>query len=146
MEYSHGPVVVIARVVIAHLRESVQIWLDGDRILPEEGAFPLATLDRALASVNGEDAPAARAGIEAFIGRVQSLIETGTLEAADGRPPIEMAVALGALLHGAVEQGSTAAIRRTDAGVGQRRSEGEDPLPRGGARRHSSPTERQTKR
>src|SRR4051794_40955999 len=101
MEHPHGPVVVVARVVIAHLRESVQIWLDGDRILPEDGAAPLTTLDRVLESVNREDARAARAGMEALIGRVETWIETGALEAADSHPPLEIAVALGALLQGA---------------------------------------------
>src|SRR5262249_20662288 len=52
-------------------------------------------------SVNREDAPAARAGIEAFIDRVSALIETGALGTADGRLRIETAGALGALLAGA---------------------------------------------
>ena len=36
----------------------------------------------------GEDARAARDGIEAFVGRVQALISTGALDAADGQPPV----------------------------------------------------------
>ena len=43
----------------------------------------------------------AQAGIEAFIGWAQALIEAGVLAAADGRPRIEAAAALGALLPSA---------------------------------------------
>lgn len=41
-----------------------------------------------LEGLAGEDTPAARAGIEAFAGRVQSLIAAGTLAAADGQAAI----------------------------------------------------------
>src|SRR5216684_362896 len=90
-----------ARAAMAHLQQSVQALIDGDRVLPGDGASLLATLDRALEGPTAADAPAARAGIEAFIGRVQALIEAGVLEAADGRPRIEAAAALGALLRSA---------------------------------------------
>jgi hypothetical protein len=118
MEHSERPPLVVAQVVIAHLQQSVRALMDEDRVLPTDGSSLLAALDRELAGPNGESAAAARAGIEAFIAQVEALVDAGVLEAADGHPPIEMAVALGALLHGAEEKGSTAATRRTDAGVG----------------------------
>ena len=43
----------------------------------------------------------AQAGIEAFIGWAQALIEAGLLAAADGRPRIEAAAAMEALLPSA---------------------------------------------
>jgi hypothetical protein len=153
MENPDRPAVVVARVVIAHLQQSVQALMDGDRVLPADGLSLLATLDRALEGLTDEDGPAvpslgppgtspalrapgshaatgsrrgthavgrARsepwAGIEAFIGRVQALIEAGVLEAGDGHPRIEAAAAMAALL------------RSTD---------GTDSEPRGG-RRHTS--------
>ena len=90
-----------ARTAMAHLQQSVQALIDGDRVLPGDGSALLATLDRALAGPDGESAAAVRAGIEAFIGWVQSLIEAGVLAAADGRPRIEAAAAMGALLRSA---------------------------------------------
>jgi hypothetical protein len=115
MEHSDGPAIVDARTRIAHLQQSVQAVMDGDRILPSDGSSLLAMLDRALEGLTDEDALAvsplgagaravggagreAGAGIEAFIGWVQGLIEAGVLEAADGRPWIEAAAAMRAVL------------------------------------------------
>jgi hypothetical protein len=101
MEHPERPAEVVARELIAHLQQSVQALMDGDRVLPADGSSLLAALDRALAGPGGESVSAARAGIEAFIGRVQALIDAGVLEAADGRPRLEAAAALGTLLRSA---------------------------------------------
>lgn len=92
-----------ARAAIAHLQQSVQALIDGDRLLPGDGSSLLATLDRALERLVTMDALAAWTGIEAFSSQVTELIEAGVLDAADGRPRIEEAAPLIALL------------RRTDA-------------------------------
>ena len=130
MQPPERPGEVVASEVIAHLQRSVQALMDGDRVLPADGSSLLATLDRALAGPDGESAPPgtreaggslrprgpapplrgsppptqwvdAQAGIEAFIGWAQALIEAGVLAAADGRPRIEAAAAMGALLRSA---------------------------------------------
>jgi hypothetical protein len=101
MEPPERPAEVVASEVIAHLQQSVQALMDGDRVLPADGLSLLATVDRALGGPNGASAAAARAGIAAFIGGVQALIKAGALAAADGRPRIEAAAALGALLRSA---------------------------------------------
>jgi hypothetical protein len=106
MEHSERPALVVARVVIAHLQQSVRALMDPDRILPADGSSLLATLDQALAGSNCQSDSAARAGIEAFIGRVQALIDAGVLDPADGCPRIEAAAAMGALLRSADETDS----------------------------------------
>jgi hypothetical protein len=90
-----------ARAAMAPLQQSVQALIDGDRVLPADGSSLLALLERALEGLGAENARAARPGIEAFIGRVEALIEAGMLEAADGHPQIEAAAALAALLPSA---------------------------------------------
>jgi hypothetical protein len=109
MERAESPGVREASTRITHLQQSVQAVMDGDRILPADGAALLVILDQALEGLTDEDTPAvpplgpgsralggaprkARAGIEAFTGRVQALIEAGVLEAADGRPWIDRIV------------------------------------------------------
>jgi len=79
---------------IARLRQSVRAWMDGDRIVPADGSLLLAALDSALAELTEEHAPAARAGIEQFVGQVEALIKARVLEASDGHPPIEAATLL----------------------------------------------------
>jgi hypothetical protein len=101
MVHLEKPADLAAREVIAHLQQSVHALMDGDRVLPADGSSLLAALDRALAGPNGESVSAARAGVEAFIGRVQALIDAGVLEAAEGGPRIEAAAALGTLLRSA---------------------------------------------
>jgi hypothetical protein len=101
MEHPERPAEAVARDVIAHLQQSVQALMDGDRVLPADGSSLQMLLERALQGLTAEDAPAARAGIEAFIDRAQALIAAGVLEAADGRPRIAAAAALGALLPSA---------------------------------------------
>jgi hypothetical protein len=101
MEPPDRPAVVVARVVIAHLQQGLQALIDSDRVLPADASSLLATLDRAQERLSDEDAPAARAGIEAFSIQAQALIETGVLDAADGGPRIEAAAALVALLGSA---------------------------------------------
>jgi hypothetical protein len=98
---SRSPAPVEAGAVIAQLRQRVRVWMDGDRVLPADGLSLLATLDRVQAGLAGEDAPAARAGIAAFVSQVQALIEARVLAAEDGHPPIEAASAMVALLDSA---------------------------------------------
>jgi len=92
--HSLSPAPVEAGVVIAQLRQRVRVWMDGDRILPADGSLLLAALDSALAELTEEHAPAARAGIEQFVGQVEALIKARVLEASDGHPPIEAATLL----------------------------------------------------
>jgi hypothetical protein len=118
MERAESPGVREARTRITQLQQSVQGVMDGDRVLPADGSSLLAMLDQALEELADEEAPAvpplgtgSRAvggaerepwtGIEAFIGRVQALIQAGVLDVADGRPWIEAAAAIGALLPSA---------------------------------------------
>lgn len=124
MKHPDRPVAVAARIVIAHLQQSVQSWMDGYRILPADGFSLQAMLDRVVEGLADEGAPVVPplgppwtdptlcdstragdgaqrepwAGIEAFIRRVEALIEAGVLEAVDGRPLIEAARAMGAWL------------------------------------------------
>lgn len=67
---SQSPAPVDA-TVIAQLRQSVRIWMDGDQILPAEGSFLLAALDQILAELTHADAPT-RAGIERFVEQVRA--------------------------------------------------------------------------
>jgi hypothetical protein len=69
--------------------------------LPADGSSLLATLERALQGLIGENVLEARAATEAFLSQVQALIEASVLEPADGHPPIEAAAALGASLRSA---------------------------------------------
>jgi hypothetical protein len=100
MEHLERPALVVSQVVIAPLRESVLGWMDADRILPADGSSLLAALERALEGLTGENPPAARVEIGAFIGRVEALIESGALEAGDGRLALETARALLSMLGG----------------------------------------------
>jgi hypothetical protein len=85
-------------VAMDRLQKQLQGLVDADLVLPEDGQWLLAALEQALAGLTGQDRKAARAGIAAFVGRVESLIATGSLAAADGQPPLEAAAALAALL------------------------------------------------
>lgn len=101
MERSGGPAVRDATRLIAPLQQGVLAWTDADRVLPAEGSLLLAALERTLEGLTGENPLAARAGIEAFIGRVEALIEAGLLDGADGNCSLHAAAALAALLPGA---------------------------------------------
>jgi hypothetical protein len=83
---------------IGQLRQQLQGLIDADLILPEDGQWLMATLDGALDGLTGANEPATRAGIEAFVGRIRSLIAAGVLAAGDGHPPIEQATAIAASL------------------------------------------------
>jgi hypothetical protein len=108
MENPMRSAAVVAQVVIAHLQQHVQAWTDADRVLPEDSASLLTMLDHALGGLSQGNSPAARFGMEAFIGRAQALVEVGLLEPADGRPPIETAAAMASLLQSAEgDAGST---------------------------------------
>jgi hypothetical protein len=88
-----------ARTRIARLRQSVQAWTDGDRLLPADGSALLAALDRALHGLSDEREPAARAAMERFIRRVQGLLEGPALQAGDGQPWLDQAAAVLGLLR-----------------------------------------------
>jgi hypothetical protein len=87
-----------AQAEVAHLQQTVQAWIDSDRVLPADGSALLAMLARVQEGLASENARAAQAGITAFVRQVQSLIDAGSLAAADGQPPIEAAAALAALI------------------------------------------------
>jgi hypothetical protein len=97
-QHSQSPASVEAGAVIAQWRQSIQVWIDSDRVLPADGSFLLATLDRARTGLAGENARAVQAGIERFVGQVQALIEAGALEPSDGHPLSEAAAAMAAWL------------------------------------------------
>ena len=85
-------------VAMDMLRQQLQGLVDADLVLLEDGQCLLTTLEQAQEGLTGQDAPAARAGIEAFIGGVQALIAAGALATGDGQAPIEAAAALAASL------------------------------------------------
>jgi hypothetical protein len=94
MEHPADSVAPSASSVIAHLRESVQAWIDSDRVLPADGAALQSTLDQLQEGLAGEDAPVAQAAMQSFIRRVQELMQAGLLVAADHPPPLEAAAML----------------------------------------------------
>ena len=83
MEHPVSPAAVCARTQIARLQQTVQAWIDSDRILLADGSALLTTLDRVQQGLAGGDseegAPgaAAQAGIAAFVDQVQALIAAG---------------------------------------------------------------------
>jgi hypothetical protein len=89
-----------ARAAIAPLQQRVLGWMDADQIMPADGSSLLGALEAALEGLTGKNPSAAKAGIGAFIRRVEALIDAGVLEAVDGRPPLETARALLAVLRG----------------------------------------------
>jgi hypothetical protein len=100
MEHPDSAAAEGGRAVIAPLQQRVLGWIDADRVLPADGSSLLASLVRALEGLTGENPSAARAGIVAFIRRVEALIDAGALEAVDGRLPLETARAILAALRG----------------------------------------------
>src|SRR5262249_33939456 len=94
MEHPDSAAAEGARAAIALLQQSVQGWTDADQVLPADGSALLVALERARAGLTGKNSGAARAGIAAFIGRVEALIDAGALEIGDGRRPLETARAL----------------------------------------------------
>ena len=94
-QHSRPPALFEAAAAIAQLRQSVQVWMDGDRVLPADGSLLLTTLDRVQAGLAGEDAPGVGAGIAAFVGQVQALVQAGVLAAEDGHSPLAAAAAMG---------------------------------------------------
>jgi hypothetical protein len=75
--------------------------MDGDRIVPADGASLLAALGQAQEGLLSRDRPAARAALAAFVSRVQALIDAGVLATGDGQPPTEAAALLAASLRSA---------------------------------------------
>jgi hypothetical protein len=94
MEHPDGAAAEGAWAAIGPLRLSVLGWMDADRILPADGSSLLKALTRALEELTGKNSSAARAEIVAFIGRVEALIDAGTLDATEGRLPLETARSL----------------------------------------------------
>lgn len=92
------PAEVTARDAIAHLQQSIHGLMDADRVLPADGSSLLVALEQALEGVTGENPSSARAGIVAFIRRVEALIDAGAIEAEEGRRPLGTADALLAVL------------------------------------------------
>ena len=80
LEHPHHSVVIGPGTLIAHLQAGVQAWIDSDRVLPADGCALLAALEQLQAELVGENAPAAQAGITAFVDQVQALIAAGLLE------------------------------------------------------------------
>jgi hypothetical protein len=101
MEHPGSPAAAGPQAVIAHLQESVQAWIDSDRVLPADGASLLKMLDQTLAALAAEDAPAARAEITAFTRRMAALNAAGVLSLGDGQPgPDAIAALLAGLASG----------------------------------------------
>ena len=100
MEHLDGATAESARATIALLQKGVLGWMDADRILPSDNSSLLAALERALGGLTGSNPSAVRAGIMAFIHRVEALIDAGALDAVDGRLPLETARAILAVLRG----------------------------------------------
>lgn len=53
--FAGGDPAAAAGAVLAHLRQTVQVWIDGDRVLPIDGLALLAALDQAQKGLAGED-------------------------------------------------------------------------------------------
>jgi hypothetical protein len=87
-----------ASAAIARLRQSIVGWMDADRVLPADGSSLLVALELALEGLTGENPSSARAGIVAFIRRMEALIDAGAIEAVEGRLPLETVDALLAVL------------------------------------------------
>jgi hypothetical protein len=112
---------VVARDLIADLQQSIQAWMDADRILPADGAALLAALDQVLLGQDRTSASSTQDRIEAFIFRGQELIASGVLGATDGRPQRELAAAMGALLRCADGAGSEGRVPQDEVPERRRR-------------------------
>jgi hypothetical protein len=76
---------------IGMLRQQILALADADCVLPEDEGALLAALDAALQELVAGDMPAARAGIERFIGAAHRLIEAGALAGREGNAALEAA-------------------------------------------------------
>jgi hypothetical protein len=94
MEYPNTDAAEGAMAAIAPLRQRALAWIDADRVLPADGTKLLTALEQALEGLAADNRAAARAGIVAFIHRVEGLIDAGALEAVDGRLPLDTARAI----------------------------------------------------
>jgi hypothetical protein len=104
---------------IGPLRRQLQGLIDADLILPEDGQWLMAALDRTLQGVAAADLQASRSDLQGFIERLEGLIQSGDLQAATGDPPVEIARALLAALRG---EESPAGRVRSAAGLRERRT------------------------
>src|SRR5690349_16283258 len=66
-----SPAAVHVTAAITTLQHHVQAWIDGDRLLPADGASLLALLDQALEALAAGDMPAAHTGITASTRRIE---------------------------------------------------------------------------
>ena len=92
---------------IGELRQQIAGLMDADLILLEDGQWLVATLDRTLQRLTAADTHASRSSMRGFIERLQSLMQTGVLQAAAGHPPVDTARAILASLHGQEEAART---------------------------------------
>ena len=81
----------MTRAAIGRLRQQVQGLIDADLILPEDGQWLMAALNRTLQSLPDAAAPPSRSDMQGFIERLQSLMQTGVLDVPDGQPPVDLA-------------------------------------------------------
>jgi hypothetical protein len=98
MEHPELAAAAGASGAIARLRQSVVGWMDADRVLPADGSSLMVALELALEGLTGENPSSARAGMVAFIRRVEVLIDAGAIKAVEGRLPLETVDALLAML------------------------------------------------
>jgi hypothetical protein len=85
---------------IGRLRQQLQGLIDADLILPEDGQWLMASLERTFQRLTAADAQASRSDMRGFIERLQVLIQTGILETDAGEPPVETAHVILASLRG----------------------------------------------
>jgi hypothetical protein len=141
-----------AQAEVAHLRQTVQTWIDSDRVLSADGSALLAMLARAQEALASEDseerAPgaAAQAGITAFVRQVQALVAAGDLEASDSHLPLAAAALLLAGLPSAGATDGETDRWRADASRAQSRPAAEDSRAGSGDEHCSSRSERNSER
>jgi hypothetical protein len=85
---------------IGRLRRQVQGLIDADLILPQDGEWLMAALERTGQDLAAADLRASRSDLQDFIERLAGLIRSGGLEAAAGDPPVEEARGVLAALRG----------------------------------------------
>jgi hypothetical protein len=90
----------MTRAAIGRLRQQVQGLIDADLILPEDGQWLMAALNRTLQSLPEANAQPSRSDMQGFIERLQSLMQTGVLDVPDGQPPVDLARGVLAALRG----------------------------------------------
>lgn len=100
MQYPATPQEAALPTAMDALRQRVQALIDGDMVLPADGRSLLEIVDVARAALTAGEAPAARAGAEEFMERVQALMTAGLIEPSEARLQTEAAAAIVAVLSG----------------------------------------------